>query len=98
MVSRAGELPPSVLDELVRAATKAQANAYVPASRFRVGAAVLDSDGRIFAGCNVENASYGLTICAERTAVCTAVAGVRKILFAVVCSLNCGAPFKWPQT
>jgi len=80
MVSRSGDLPSHVLEQLAHSARTVQAHAYAPASRFRVGAAVLAEDGRIFSGCNVENASYGLTICAERAAVFTAVAnGVRAI-------------------
>jgi cytidine deaminase len=65
-------------DDIVRqmraAAETAMNNAYCRYSNFSVGAAVLSEDGKIFAGCNVENASYGLTICAERNAIFQAVA------------------------
>jgi cytidine deaminase len=66
--------------ELLSAARSARKKAYAPYSGFRVGAAVLGSDGRIFSGCNVENASFGLTCCAERNAIFAMVAaGVREI-------------------
>jgi cytidine deaminase len=61
-------------DPLVKAAWEAREMAYAPYSKFAVGAALLTADGRIFRGCNVENLSYGLTQCAERTAICAAVA------------------------
>ncbi len=61
-------------ERLLRAARKAMKNAYAPFSNFRVGAAILTSKGKIFVGCNVENSSYGLTNCAERTAIFSAVA------------------------
>lgn len=63
-----------IVQQMRKAASVASENAYCPYSNFRVGAAVLTDDGEIFAGCNVENASLGLTICAERNAVFQAVA------------------------
>ena len=60
--------------QLLEIATQAYQNAYAPYSQFRVGAAVLTEQGNIFAGCNVENVSYGLSLCAERNAIAAAVA------------------------
>jgi len=66
--------------QLLDAATKAKNNAYAPYSNFHVGAALLTSSGKLFPGCNLENSSYGLTICAERNAICRMVAdGERQI-------------------
>lgn len=62
-------------EPLLQAAWKAWEQAYVPYSRFRVGAALQPKQGGVVAGCNVENASYPVTLCAERTALCAAVAG-----------------------
>jgi cytidine deaminase len=60
-------------DLLIEAAKQARENAHAPYSNFRVGAAVRSASGRIFGGCNVENATYGLTMCAERVAIFKAV-------------------------
>ena len=60
-------------DQLIAAAKQARENAHAPYSNFRVGAAIRATSGRIFAGCNIENATYGLTICAERVAIFKAI-------------------------
>lgn len=66
--------------ELIKRALEAQKRAYVPYSKFRVGAAIITEDDQVFTGCNIENASYTPTICAERTAISKAVSeGHRKI-------------------
>ena len=83
---------------LIQSAWDARENAYAPYSKFAVGAALLTADGRVFTGCNVENLSYGLTICAERVAIGSAVAaGITNLtMLAVVADTDvpvspCGA-------
>lgn len=81
---------------LITASQQIQTKAYAPYSRYLVGAALLGADGTIYTGVNVENVSYGLTICAERTAVTTMVtAGVQRIQAVAVCGEGetspCGA-------
>ena len=66
---------PEVVARLKTHAQNAASRSYSPYSKFRVGAAVIDEEGEIFAGCNVENASYGLTQCAEQNAISAAVVG-----------------------
>lgn len=86
------------LDELVQAALNARENAFAPFSNFKVGAALATADAKIYSGCNVENASYGLTVCAERVALWKAISeGERKFTRIVVVSATeppaapCGA-------
>jgi cytidine deaminase len=80
---REAAILPEVLQALETGARSASERAYSPYSRFAVGAAVLTASGRIFTGCNVENASYGLTNCAERTAVFKAVSEGERVIKAV---------------
>jgi cytidine deaminase len=68
------DLEPELMLELINQAQAAYQQAYVPYSQYRVGSAVVFSSGKIYSGCNVENASYGLTVCAERNAIFQAVA------------------------
>ncbi|MCB8942402.1 MAG: cytidine deaminase [Ardenticatenaceae bacterium] len=80
-------------ERLITAACAARQQAYAPYSHYAVGAAVLTANGRLYTGVNVENSSYGLTICAERTAVGKMVSeGERRIVAVAVCTENGGSP------
>ncbi|HOW27979.1 MAG TPA: cytidine deaminase [Elusimicrobiota bacterium] len=84
-----------VQDKLLKEAARAREKAYAPYSKFLVGAAVLMDSGKIYTGCNVENASYGLTCCAERTAIFKAVSEGEKKIKAIAIVLDApdyGAP------
>ncbi|MEO0092049.1 MAG: cytidine deaminase [candidate division WOR-3 bacterium] len=76
------------IDELINAAKQAAKNAYTPYSKFKVGSALLTNSGKIFTGANVENASYGLTVCAERVAVFKAVSEGQKKFKAIAIYTN----------
>lgn len=80
-------------EELLKTAIEARKNAYVPYSHFAVGAALLAKSGKVYRGCNVENAAYGPTNCAERTAFFTAVcAGEREFEALAICGGPAGKP------
>jgi cytidine deaminase len=86
------ELDDTLRRLLISSALEAQDNAYCPYSNFAVGAAVLTTDGAIFKGCNVENSSYGLTICAERNAIAAAVAAGHANIAAIAVVTNSQPP------
>jgi cytidine deaminase len=80
-------------DSLVQQAIQARENAYAPYSNYKVGAALLTTDGKVFKGCNVENASYGPSMCAERVAVFKAVSeGYKEFEAVAVATVNGGTP------
>ena len=81
--------------ELINMAEKAMEKAYAPYSKFKVGAALLCADGRVYTGCNIENASYGASNCAERTAVFKAISeGKRE--FIKIAIVSSGGDFTYP--
>ena len=82
--------------ELVSKAVEMQKFSYIPYSRFPVGAALLCEDGRVFTGCNVENAAYGSTICAERTALVKAVSEGYTSGFTAIAIAGQGGDYCWP--
>jgi cytidine deaminase len=86
------KLDDDVVDRLVTAAQSVRTRAHAPYSKFAVGAAALDEDGQIFRGCNVENASYGLSVCAERHAVGAAVAAGSSRLTAIAVVADTSPP------
>lgn len=82
--------------ELLELAAAMRSRAYAPYSRFAVGAALLTEDGRVFTGCNVENAAYGSSICAERCALLKAVSEGVRGGFAALAIVGSGADYCWP--
>lgn len=86
-------LTPEAQQSLLAAAAAVRERAYAPFSNYYVGAALLTLDGQVFAGCNVENGSFGLTICAERSAVFSAVAaGKRRFAALALVTADGGSP------
>lgn len=91
-MSDAATPPEPDLEPLIAAALAAREHAWAPYSHFQVGAAVLCDDGSVFTGCNVENATYGLTVCAERTALLKAVSEGRRRFVAIAVASDMAEP------
>jgi len=89
------ELEPKI-QKLCRASIEARKMSYSPYSKFKVGAALLCNDGTVYSGCNVENASYGLAICAERTAITKAVSENHQEFVAIAIAADLGEEFVGP--
>ncbi len=85
-------MSPEHLAKLVESARKVAENAYAPYSKFRVGAAIAAEDGKTYLGCNVENSTFGATVCAERSAVSAMVAGGGKAALAVAVYTSAKTP------
>jgi cytidine deaminase len=83
-------------DVLLKAAAKEASRAYAPYSGHKVGAVLLCADGELFTGCNVENASYGLTSCAEQSAVCAAIAGRHRRDYIAMAIVALGGRMPYP--
>lgn len=81
-----------LVTQLINEAIKVREQAYAPYSKFKVGAALLGKSGKIYTGCNVENASYGATICAERNAVAKAVSEGERLFTALAVVTDCDPP------
>ncbi len=93
MTDSTSRLDSRTQEELVRQAREARGRAYAPYSNYAVGAALLGKSGKVYTGCNVENSSFGLTVCAERTAVVKAVSEGEKEFEAIaVVTSNGGSP------
>ncbi|XP_059926431.1 cytidine deaminase b [Gadus macrocephalus] len=90
------ETPQEVVDQLIRSSMEAKTHAYCPYSKFRVGAALLTHDNKVFKGCNVENACYNLGVCAERNAMAKAVSEGYKSFRAIAIASDLNDQFIYP--
>lgn len=93
------QLPKDILQELIHVAEMAQKKSHSPYSKYKIGASLLTADGKVYARANVENSSYGATVCAERVAIWSAVtdikAGNKKIFIEAICVVS-SSDEAWP--